>query len=270
MLNGSEKGCNIVVELYEEGVYGLLGYTIKAIKGLDIAPSMTFLVANIPSRINIIYQNIPQWVDYNPITSCYMHDDLEENIYTDYVIRKSGVVGTDCVPNTDVPFDRQNCVIESTVFFEPVFKGYSSAFFRGNVNAVKDAIVRFGAVNLQDIGIVIGWDQNYWIAATQDVDNYFGYILRKFEIKIGKKNYKGEVFINADIIKIDCTRDATNPACSGECTNPSFKSTQQCPCLVEDLRIECLYAPQGSADSIRAVLSTVTTIIVLPSLLLLG
>lgn len=157
-----------------------------------------------------------------------MHDELEENIYTDYVLKHSGVVGTGCVPNNDVPQDKRNCVSGSTEFFRPIFKGYTAAFFKGDVNAVKDAVVRFGAVNLDDFGVIIGWENNYWVIATpvraHDDDPRFNYVLKDYIIKMSEKNFEGEVLINAGIIKVDCAKDPYSQACSSECAIPSDKS----------------------------------------------
>jgi hypothetical protein len=50
-LNASELSCTSVADLHKAEYYGTLGYSIKAINDIDISPSMTFLIANSPTKV---------------------------------------------------------------------------------------------------------------------------------------------------------------------------------------------------------------------------
>ncbi|KAA6371914.1 MAG: hypothetical protein EZS28_032559 [Streblomastix strix] len=267
-LNQSEIECNLVRESYEEKIYSLLGYTIRAIKGLDIAPSITYIAANRPSRVIVkfpISQQYPDQISQLPPPSCDMHDD--DQLLIAYVLRKYGVVGTDRASNSDIPTYKSNCFSGSLENFDPVFKGYTLAIFRGNMNTVKDAIIRFGAVNLNDIGIIIGWEGRRWIVASPVMlgsVNTYSYMISEQRVEQDESDYEGEVIFNLDIIKVNCVFDSTAPECSGQCMNNVNQTTEQCGCIVGDMRLACQDIPKQNAGSIRVTLSFVVAVMFLP------
>ncbi|KAA6373486.1 MAG: hypothetical protein EZS28_030987 [Streblomastix strix] len=54
-LNQSEYTCQLIYDTHIQGFYGLLGYTIKAIRNVDIAPSITYVLKNYPKSVHYKY-----------------------------------------------------------------------------------------------------------------------------------------------------------------------------------------------------------------------
>ncbi|KAA6364320.1 MAG: hypothetical protein EZS28_040153, partial [Streblomastix strix] len=173
-LKQEEISCNAVWEAYDRQSYGLYGFAALALENSDIAPSITALIKNGPTLVK--YTNIPAGEEGK-------YEDIPINhdcngigyIFTTYGLRGSGVVGTDCIPNTGVPQSATTCV-DSKIELTQNLKGYFEAhIFKADTETLKDALIRFGPVAItneeepQIKGVLLGWktdsEQNYWIIA---------------------------------------------------------------------------------------------------------
>ncbi|KAA6360184.1 MAG: hypothetical protein EZS28_044289, partial [Streblomastix strix] len=56
-LNDTEKACSSVNTLHLQGLYAQLGYGVNAVKGVNLAPSITYLLANYPKKVTWKYPN---------------------------------------------------------------------------------------------------------------------------------------------------------------------------------------------------------------------
>ncbi|KAA6372774.1 MAG: hypothetical protein EZS28_031701 [Streblomastix strix] len=120
-------------------------------KGIDIAPSMIYIVVNRSNRVNTKFlQNFAQ---LDKVAS---------------------------LPKEISNLNDDELVIPSSVKFEPLFKGYTQGVFHGDVDSVKDSIIRFRVVNVDEIGIIFGWQDNKWITAQPTFD--YEYLIREVNI----------------------------------------------------------------------------------------
>ncbi|KAA6358588.1 MAG: hypothetical protein EZS28_045886, partial [Streblomastix strix] len=109
VLTEDEIACSIVSGLRENIPYSFYGYTVKAVTGADIAPSMTQLVKSGPKiirNININPDDPEDYLDEEVVQSCqsYYNDSLLQ-----YSLHKNGVVDTLCIPNNALPLDATKC-----------------------------------------------------------------------------------------------------------------------------------------------------------------
>ncbi|KAA6376625.1 MAG: hypothetical protein EZS28_027847, partial [Streblomastix strix] len=140
--------------------YDLLGYSIKTQASADIAPSITYIVKNGVTSIEI--QNIPSNLTTaeNSIAVSQTCTPSVSSAFLDTIslgLHKAGTTDNVCASNTAIPSDERKCANgdKSAVYF----KGYKFVTFgAADVDTLKAAILRFGAVNLAKVGLVVGWD----------------------------------------------------------------------------------------------------------------
>ncbi|KAA6377633.1 MAG: hypothetical protein EZS28_026840 [Streblomastix strix] len=183
-LTPSEQTCQTVVSIHDYRYYGLMGYTIKALKKLDIKPSIIWLLKH--NTVGVKYTNFDE---------DFLSDDMHYFAYQSFgqtcgesnssngiihSLRHSGVVDTSCIPNDmrleDI-VDDSYCVDGETKT-KTYLKGFTEGrFMNGNILNVKKLLLRFGAVysNILDM-IIVGWttesgdeqQRDFWITAEFD------------------------------------------------------------------------------------------------------
>ncbi|KAA6390771.1 MAG: hypothetical protein EZS28_013700 [Streblomastix strix] len=170
-LNQSEIYCDVVPLSHEMGIYGLFGFTYNALKRSNIsAPSITFLLYQGPWKIS--YKNVgeglqDQFQDIDIQVQC---QDSEALSYLSYGLYNSGFPSAECVPNNEIPKQITNCANGEKV--QNMLKGFRIGQFRDfTANGVKYLLLRFGAALVDDI-IIVGWNNNNWIAALRDPLEY--------------------------------------------------------------------------------------------------
>ncbi|KAA6385770.1 MAG: hypothetical protein EZS28_018703 [Streblomastix strix] len=165
----AEIACPNVAYAHDYDIYGIIGYTIYAIDGTDIAPSLTHIYKNGPTKIT--YKNIPEgletvFADQTITPSCSY---LEESLAYAYGINKAGVVDAKCVPNSGIPAESEKCTTDAT--YKAYIKGYRLGYFTGDKDTVKSLLLRFGPVQIGS-NIVIGWEKvdtiESWILAVPE------------------------------------------------------------------------------------------------------
>ncbi|KAA6399627.1 MAG: hypothetical protein EZS28_004836 [Streblomastix strix] len=195
--------CNAFNEAILTNLYGQLGYTVFAIEGADIAPSITGLIKNSPTKIT--FKNLPdnltdaekeELKDFTITESCATSSGFE-----DLGLHRSGVTDAVCQPNTALPADGAKCADDSKP--KVYLKGYKSAEFgNADVKGLKELLIRFGPVqiymNSQDLfdiahtGLLVGWTKDNWLFA-----DYAGGVLIVTEPAQTEGKFFGYVFINS-------------------------------------------------------------------------
>ncbi|KAA6373416.1 MAG: hypothetical protein EZS28_031057, partial [Streblomastix strix] len=240
-LNDSEKSCSFVQMSYRFE-YADLGYTAKAIKNVDIAPSITYIMKNYPTKQ--IYRLEGEEFEYDiEELACDKYYSLW--YYISFVVHKYGIVGTDCIPNTGIPSGTTDaCSPGSTGKYEKWLVGYKEALFFGDNDAVKEALIKFGPIYHGDYGKVIGWEGNNWV--TVEVSESTGrYVLGTQQIDSPATDQYGYVYASVDgsnkpvIPAADCTTTPSLPECSGDCNPNTGKTEEQCACIDGDIRPFC-------------------------------
>ncbi|KAA6386879.1 MAG: hypothetical protein EZS28_017595 [Streblomastix strix] len=170
---GNFGQCIGVYYTYLIDLYGLMGYTAKAVAGADINPSVTWFFKNAPTNIN--YVNTDDITDEEEMKS-YQNLTMtqtcvgEANVWSSYAIARGGVADAGCYANDQVPVDNI-CNVDGGSS-ETYLKGYRVGVFSdADTATLKQIIARFGAARVTGLGIVIGWEQRddneYWIHANQ-------------------------------------------------------------------------------------------------------
>lgn len=111
-LNETEKLCDAVTAYHKNGIYAQLGYSLLAKENVDVAPSITYLFANYPKKVTFKAADIDDVVSVIPALTCDIETvdpTISIDAYFEYVLHKSGFVGADCIPNTEVPTDTTKC-----------------------------------------------------------------------------------------------------------------------------------------------------------------
>ncbi|KAA6384249.1 MAG: hypothetical protein EZS28_020223 [Streblomastix strix] len=167
-LNENEKACDIVNDIHYYCYFGFYGYSVFAITNSDIAPSITGLVANGPSKYEFI--NVPPRETDNYFTNrtiskqCNTYDYYE--YYLSYALKSSGIYDTQCRSNEQIPSDGTKCSNGTNPF--SLLKGYQEGLFVDqDANAIKDLLIRFGVVYLYQFGLTIGWENDQWICVEE-------------------------------------------------------------------------------------------------------
>ncbi|KAA6395926.1 MAG: hypothetical protein EZS28_008550 [Streblomastix strix] len=165
-LNATEITCNFVSTMHLVGIYAQLGYGINAIKDINLAPSIAYILANYPKKVTWKYPG-GEGDETETIStqSCATYDPY----YTHYAVHKGGFVAADCIANTGYPADISKCSQEGGKY-DKYFEGYKEAFFTGNADTIKEALIKFGAVQLDDGDLVIGWEDSNWITVQELVE----------------------------------------------------------------------------------------------------
>ncbi|KAA6397038.1 MAG: hypothetical protein EZS28_007434 [Streblomastix strix] len=173
--------CTGVGVAWEDGLYGLLGYTVKAVSDDNIEPSITYLLRSTPETIHYIKDGneVPDELKDN-----FTDDDIEQSctgdnlIYATYSIHRGGIVDTTCVLNTVLPDKQFEC--DDTITTQ-TYKKYLSQYRIGEFKSasykeVKQMVARFGVVRVKQVGLIVGWQKisgvDNWIVAQQREDKY--------------------------------------------------------------------------------------------------
>ncbi|KAA6385910.1 MAG: hypothetical protein EZS28_018564 [Streblomastix strix] len=141
-LSTEDMDCYAVKEAHFLSLYGLMGYTVKAITKADISPSITHLIKKVIIRIK--YKNFPQmcknrYQDWKGYYDIPLTCDADISEYFTQSTYKNGVVDAACFPNSKIPTSNK-CVAGDDKAF---LKGYKTF-------------------------ILYGWDESGWIMATSD------------------------------------------------------------------------------------------------------
>ncbi|KAA6401095.1 MAG: hypothetical protein EZS28_003376 [Streblomastix strix] len=107
----TEQGCKPVKELHYTSQKAWLGYSIQAVKGADIQPSIIYLMKNDPPKwiVNPSPGSGRGYIEYEMEAPTCLDSDESEQYYVFDIIQKYGVVGTDCIPNTAAPSRTDAC-----------------------------------------------------------------------------------------------------------------------------------------------------------------
>ncbi|KAA6370580.1 MAG: hypothetical protein EZS28_033892 [Streblomastix strix] len=165
--------CPGVGEAHLDGIYGLLGFTVKAVNKEDITPSIPYLFKSAPQKLHYVKNgeelNDTEKDIFRDVDSILQYCQAYDLIYASYSLARGGIVDDTCVPNTKLPDDAFKCS-ESGAKYKAYLKGYRvGSFYGASVENVKKLIARFGVVDIYFLGHVIGYekkdDKNYWIFA---------------------------------------------------------------------------------------------------------
>ncbi|KAA6356191.1 MAG: hypothetical protein EZS28_048282, partial [Streblomastix strix] len=86
--------------------------------------------------------------------------------YFEYVLHKSGFVGADCIPNTEVPADTTKCS-EAAGNYKKNFENYKQAVFKGKPDTIKQVLINFGAARIYNGTVIVGWDAENWVTVEE-------------------------------------------------------------------------------------------------------
>ncbi|KAA6382436.1 MAG: hypothetical protein EZS28_022032, partial [Streblomastix strix] len=153
--------------------------------------------------------------------SCY-DDNLAFSSY--YGLHKFGISDSICFPNTGIPSDITKCADGETTPEIYLYNYSVGGFEYKDVQTVKEMLIRFGMVFLNNYGIIIGWEKNNWVVAEQGYDT--SYTLKTYNIQNMK--YGGSIFIKV--------ADKQPPV---DCSDVSDKTKEECQCIDNDPRDEC-------------------------------
>ncbi|KAA6354415.1 MAG: hypothetical protein EZS28_050058, partial [Streblomastix strix] len=87
--------------------------------------------------------------------------------YFEYVLHKSGFVGADCIPNTEVPTDTTKCATGAEGQYKKNFEKFKQAVFKGKPDTIKQVLINFGAVRIYDGTVIVGWDAENWVTVVE-------------------------------------------------------------------------------------------------------
>ncbi|KAA6384678.1 MAG: hypothetical protein EZS28_019794, partial [Streblomastix strix] len=201
-LNTTELGCDAVGLSHLSGIYGYIGYAVKAY-GKDIAPSITQLLKDSPPKVTMKWPK-EEGQDFDEVLSIGKTCTDGEAYYFNWALKKSGVVDSACIPNSGIPTDTSKCAGEAGKF-QPQLKGYvQGTIHEANTVRIKDALIHFGVVNVNEGAVqrdlLIGWDGSDWIAARELVDSeqrgLFSYAYVKVPINESKVYDEVNVIVN--------------------------------------------------------------------------
>ncbi|KAA6368741.1 MAG: hypothetical protein EZS28_035732 [Streblomastix strix] len=225
-LNLDEEMCNFVNQTYNSLTYALLGYTALALQGADIAPSITYIMKNYPTKS--INRKEGQDDDESVLQQPTCVDNTNNQIT--FAVHKSGVVGSDCIPNTEVPLSTTECTLPDGIY-EKYLVGFKYAnFFGGDNDAVKEALIKFGPAFVTNYGqLIIGWDSENWTTVIRSHDTGM-YILDTKKIDPDAGGLQGYLYAQVDG---DDTPVIPPADCSG-------KTEAECACIESDTRPFCI------------------------------
>ncbi|KAA6390593.1 MAG: hypothetical protein EZS28_013880 [Streblomastix strix] len=163
-LTTDEKACKAVKYFHSSGIYAQLGYSLYGKDNVDVAPSITYLLANYPTKATFKELNKTDVVTVLPALTCgnYL---AEYTQYLEFVLYKAGFTGADCYPNTIIPTDLTVC--SNTGTNKKYFQNFKEAAFKGNSDTIKDVLIRYGAVRLYDGTVIVGWDGADWVTVIE-------------------------------------------------------------------------------------------------------
>ncbi|KAA6373410.1 MAG: hypothetical protein EZS28_031063 [Streblomastix strix] len=198
ILNKTEKACNNVAAAHKKGLYGLLGFTLKALSTTRFPPSITHLIRKGPSQV--VYKNVPSGLqdvfqDKEIPQTCENEDALN---YLSFTLQKYGFADSrECISNEAIPDDPDRCVTEKKT--KTKLKGYRIGHFVDyEARDVRGLIQRFGAV-LIDEQIFVGWENTKWIVAVNEDKKEYKYTGVMYGIDEFKK-YSGYLVFNASYV----------------------------------------------------------------------
>ncbi|KAA6379002.1 MAG: hypothetical protein EZS28_025471 [Streblomastix strix] len=166
-LGDADMACDAVKKFHRSGKYAQLGYSLLGKDNVDVQPSYTYLLANYPKKVTTKALDVNETViDIPPLTCENYNDTL--NPYLEFVLHKSGFVGAECIPNTEVPTDVTKCSVDG-VTLKKYFENYKEAAFKGNSDTIKEVLIKFGAVRIYDGTVIIGWNESNWVTVVEKV-----------------------------------------------------------------------------------------------------
>ncbi|KAA6390883.1 MAG: hypothetical protein EZS28_013589, partial [Streblomastix strix] len=259
-LNRYERDCDIVYRARNTFIYGLYGYSVFSYANTDIAPSITGLVANGPSRIEFI--NVPPSETDDFFTNRTINKECSNQDYEDfflsYALQSAGIYDTKCQSNEQVPSDGTKCH-DGT---DPIslLKGYQVGYFANlDEYAVKDLLIRFGAVYIYHYGLIVGWNGNNLISIYDrtEYDTFMSHPIQSipidgFVIFNKDKTYQNMEQCKSDTIPEDgclCNAQYHPATCTCPPNPEDLKdlSTSLCQCLqYDDQREKCIICKDNS------------------------
>ncbi|KAA6379562.1 MAG: hypothetical protein EZS28_024911 [Streblomastix strix] len=267
-LNSSELNCNFVIGAYDYYTYAMLGYTIKAVNNVDIAPSYTYLLANYPT---LEIEKYPREsgeddsIEYVFPPTC---DDYEADLIS-YVINKFGVVGTDCIPNIVIPSSTTACT-EPTGKYEKQLVGYKEGTFYGDNNAAKEALIKFGPIFYGDVEkLIIGWEGTNWVTVGQS---------ETYEYILDSEPISSDVDVDVDLLMgtLYANFGGAGTQVTPDCTTITKDTPKEsCPCPEKTDKAKWDADPRTETEddicasgSVHITLSVIAAALVLPVLAL--
>ncbi|KAA6358722.1 MAG: hypothetical protein EZS28_045751, partial [Streblomastix strix] len=155
-----EIACPGVTVSYADGIYGMMGFTTKAVENVDLKPSITWFFKNSPSKIeftnmdNATEAEKKEYVNISLTQTCVG----EANIWSSYALARGGVADAGCYSNDKVPVDNK-CNVDGGSS-KTYLKGYRvGLYYDADVATMKKLVSRFGAVGTYKLGIIIGWEK---------------------------------------------------------------------------------------------------------------
>ncbi|KAA6359632.1 MAG: hypothetical protein EZS28_044841, partial [Streblomastix strix] len=173
------------------------------VSNVDIAPSITYVLKNYPKSE---HYKLPDNVGEIELVKPQTCNSYDPSLFS-FSLHKTGIVGSDCVPNTVIPDSAASCTV-TTGKFEQQLKGYKQAFFLGNSDSVKDALIKFGPLIISVEGqlneIILGWDGADWVVAQQKFHQDGGATVPDYAYELGtrtisasKTDYVGSLFYHS-------------------------------------------------------------------------
>ncbi|KAA6386335.1 MAG: hypothetical protein EZS28_018133, partial [Streblomastix strix] len=120
-LTADEINCDYVAEEHFYGFYGLVGYSVYAVEKVDLAPSLTHLIKNGPTKVT--YKNVGEGLNTTFVDETVEQTCDSDNMYTFFFgVTRNGIVDKKCVPNTGIPAEAAKCTTDEK--YKAYLKGY--------------------------------------------------------------------------------------------------------------------------------------------------
>lgn len=269
-------GCALVASIHSEGTYGFYGYAALAIKGLDIAPSITGLVKFGPSEIN--YGGVPETETsdyYDNVTLTKTCDSKVYEIdYLTYGLNTYGIYSDECISNKGIPEAIPTaCEItedpvpdsNAQAAFTSTLKGYREGFFfKVTPATLKDLLIRFGPLITYSSDrysnvyrLLVGWDAGKWVVVKASGDTY---VLDKTENVETTGTFDGIVILDTDAILCkEITAETPKELCS--CPSKDDKEAYDADPRTKDKKTGIC-----AAGTMRAAWAVVVAVLAVPAL----
>ncbi|KAA6394490.1 MAG: hypothetical protein EZS28_009984 [Streblomastix strix] len=268
-LTQAEYDCGETHQSRFQLLYGLYGYAAKFYENADIAPSITGLIKAGPNLFH--YTGVPT---EKQGTQGFIDVDISQQCNKEitqvggfsqlfYGLDSFGVVDSGCIPNNDIPSGLTQCADGSAI--KSYLKGYTIGdFSNGNVDTVKNALLKFGPVWHNDDGLYVGWEKidgvDNWITIQEREDDeeqeYYKSLYYQLNVPIGTKStYAGRVVFFSDPY-YGCTK----------ITAETPEETCPCPSDKTELNDDPRHTKGGicAAGTTRITLKVIATVLLLP------
>ncbi|KAA6369289.1 MAG: hypothetical protein EZS28_035185 [Streblomastix strix] len=205
ILTEYEKSCPSVQQSRMMNFYQFYGYAVKAFVGNDIAPSITYMISNLPNKV--VYKNKADLQKHIKDETTQILKTCNSNTgQLFYSINSRGIASSECFPNNVIPTDTSKCKDGSSP--NSYLVGYREGTFLASYDIVKELLIRFGPV-YTGRGIILGWEQyngkeTFVVAVNNPVTDQQTLENQQFEVSMP---YGGKVLFNEANIRSNSGQD---------------------------------------------------------------